>query len=54
MSYIEQTAERADEIKKAVADARAETIENGKTSTKMTCCICIRLLPATPRPSIML
>ena len=31
MSYIEQTAERADEIKKAVADARAETIENGKT-----------------------
>ena len=31
MSYIEQTAERADEIKKAVADARAETIEKGKT-----------------------
>ncbi len=31
MSYIEQTAQRADEIKKAVADARAETIEKGKT-----------------------
>lgn len=31
MSYIEQTAQRADEIKKAVTDARAETVEKGKT-----------------------
>ena len=54
MSYIEQTAERADEIKKAVADAVPRPLRMVRLTTKMICCICIRLLPATPRPSIML